>query len=203
MEVSQLTEALDAFVPEILGLCRAPGMSIALGTGDQVAWAKGYGYADLGAGRPMDTATVGPTGSDAKPYTAVAVMQLVERGLIGLDDPIREYLGDLRVANPLGEREITLRDLLTHRSGLGTDLGFCDGVPPAPLGELLRRVFAAGRTDAYRGGVFVPAVYSALSRSWRSPQDVLTRCFGALVHAAWPRVSRTRAGPSSSAPAVR
>ena len=153
MNVTHLTEALDALVPEILALCKAPGMSIALGVGDRVVWAKGYGYADLATGRPMTPDTVGPTGSDAKPYTATAAMRLVERGLIGLDDPINDYLGDLRVTNPHGRREITLRDLLTHRSGLGTDLGFCDGVPPMPLGDLLKRIFAEEKTDAYRGSV--------------------------------------------------
>lgn len=153
MDVAQLAEALDALVPQILDLAQAPGMSVAVGVDDRVVWAKGYGHADLATGRPMDPHTVGPTGSDAKPYTAVAAMQLVRRGLIGLDDPVAGHLDDLPLANPHGPREITLRDLLTHRSGLGTDLGFCERVVPAPLGELLRRVFADGRTDAYRGSL--------------------------------------------------
>lgn len=153
MNVTQLAEALDTLVPEILNLCKAPGMSVAVGMDDRVVWAKGYGYADLATGRPMTTATVGPTGSDAKPYTATAALQLVDRGLIGLDDPVNGHLGDLRVTNPHGAREITLRDLLTHRSGLGTDLGFSDRVPPLPLGDLLKRIFDEGRTDAYQGSV--------------------------------------------------
>ena len=153
MKVTQLSEALDALVPEILALCKAPGMSLAVGIDDQVVLAKGYGYADLATGRPMDTATVGPIGSDAKTYTATAAMQLVERGSIGLDDPVGDHLDDLPITNPHGEREITLRDLLTHRSGLGTDLGFCDRVPTAPLGDLLRKIFAEGRTDAYQGSM--------------------------------------------------
>ena len=155
MTVTHVAEALDTLVPQILTLCKAPGMSLAIGVDDQVVFAKGYGYADLAAGRPMTTATVGPTGSDAKPYTATAVLQLVDRGLIGLDEPIADHLGGLRVANPHGRREITLRDLLTHRSGLGTDLGFCDRALPLPLGDLLKKVFEEGRTDAYHGG-FLP-----------------------------------------------
>ena len=151
--LAHLAEALDTLVPEILTLCKAPGMSLALGVGDQVVLAKGYGYADLATGRPMTTTTVGPTGSDAKPYTATAVLQLVDRGLIGLDDPVNDHLGDLRVTNPHGRREITLRDLLTHRSGLGTDLGFCDRVPPMPLGDLLKKILDGERTDAYQGGL--------------------------------------------------
>jgi CubicO group peptidase (beta-lactamase class C family) len=149
----QLTEALDALVPEILALSKAPGMSVAIGVDDEVVWAKGYGHADLATGRPMTTDAVAPTGSDAKPYTAVAALQLVERGLIGLDEPINGYLKDLVVTNPHGQREITLRDLLTHRSGLGTDLGFCSRELPPPLGDVLRDVLARGRTDAYGGGV--------------------------------------------------
>lgn len=153
MRIERLNEALDALVPEILALTGAPGITIALGAGDGVAWAGGYGVADLATGRPMTADTVGPTGSDAKTYTALAAMQLVERGLIGLDDPVNDHLGGLRVVNPHGDRPITLRDLLTHRSGLGSSFGNSDRVPPAPLGEHLRRVFARGRSDAYYGDV--------------------------------------------------
>ncbi|MCP2166800.1 serine hydrolase domain-containing protein [Goodfellowiella coeruleoviolacea] len=154
MDVSSCLDALNALVPEILKLTGAPGLSIAVGVGEEVVWAGGYGVADLASGRPMTTDAVGPTGSDCKPYTAVAAMQLVERGLIGLDDPVNDYLdADLRVVNPLGAREITLRDLLIHRSGLGTNFGNCSRTPPAPLGEHLRRVFREARSDAYGGSV--------------------------------------------------
>ncbi|WP_194896667.1 serine hydrolase domain-containing protein [Catenulispora pinisilvae] len=153
MNPTHLTEALDVLVPEILALAKAPGMNIALGIDDRVVWAKGYGHADLATGRPMTPETVGPTGSDAKPYTATAVLQLLDRGLIGLDDPINDHLGGLRVTNPHGGREITLRDLLTHRSGLGSDFAFSDRVPPIALGDLLQKILAEGRTDAYGGSV--------------------------------------------------
>ncbi|SEH01593.1 CubicO group peptidase, beta-lactamase class C family [Nonomuraea solani] len=149
MYVGHLAAALDAYVPEIIDHCGTPGLSVAIGVGEEVALARAYGLADLATGRPMTVDTVGPTGSDCKPYTGVAAMQLVERGLIGLDDPIDD------IVNPHGERPITLRDLLTHHSGLGTGLGNWDRVPPAPLGEHLRRVFAAGRSDAY-GGALLP-----------------------------------------------
>ncbi|MEN3307328.1 MAG: hypothetical protein V7603_3530 [Micromonosporaceae bacterium] len=155
MDISALTEALDQFVPEILELCRTPGVSVALGIGEDVVWAKGYGYADLATRRPMTPDTVGPTGSDCKPYTAAAVMQLVERGLIGLHDPVNDHLDGLRIVNPHGDKPITLWHLLTHRSGLGSGFGNTDRVPPAPLGEHLRRVFRTARTDAY-GGSLLP-----------------------------------------------
>ena len=155
MDVVTCVEALDELVPQILDVSQTPGVSIALGIEDEVVWAKGYGHADLRTGRAMTADTVGPTGSDGKTYTAAAAMQLVEYGLIGLDEPVNDHLAGLRVVNPHGDREITLRDLLTHRSGLGVTFGFADLVPPAPLGEHLSRVFAEGRSDLY-GGSLVP-----------------------------------------------
>ncbi|AQZ68475.1 Beta-lactamase class C and other penicillin binding proteins [[Actinomadura] parvosata subsp. kistnae] len=152
MDISTLGEALDTFVPEIMEHCGTPGLSIAVGVGTEVALARAYGVADLATGRPMTTGTVAPTGSDCKPYTGVAALQLVERGVIGLDEPIESYV---RVVNPHGPRPITLRDLLTHHSGLGAGMGNVDRVPPPPLGEHLRRVLDAERSDAY-GGTMVP-----------------------------------------------
>ncbi|UBU12673.1 serine hydrolase domain-containing protein [Nonomuraea gerenzanensis] len=152
MDISMLGEALDTYVPEIMEHCGTPGLSIAVGVGTEVPLARAYGVADLATGRPMAVDTVAPTGSDCKPYTGVAALQLVERGVIGLDEPIEPYV---RVVNPYGQRPITLRDLLTHRSGLGVGMGNFDRVPPPPLGEHLRRVLDAGRSDAY-GGAMVP-----------------------------------------------
>jgi CubicO group peptidase (beta-lactamase class C family) len=155
MDVAVLAEAIAEYAPQVLRVTGAPGISIAVGVGDEVAHAAAFGAADLATGRPMAVDTVGPTGSDAKPYTGVAAMQLVDAGVLGLDDPVRDHLGDLRFENPLGDRPITLRDLLTHRSGLGTTVGFCDLVPPVPLGEHLRGVFERERTDMY-GGDLMP-----------------------------------------------
>src|SRR5438270_883683 len=104
MDIDRLAEALDALVPEIMEHCKTPGLSIAVGVGTGVALAKGYGHADLATGRPMTPDTVGPTGSDGKAYTGVAIMQLVERGLIGLDDPVNDHLDGLRIVNPHGDR---------------------------------------------------------------------------------------------------
>jgi CubicO group peptidase (beta-lactamase class C family) len=154
MDGSHLAEAIDAVAPQVLRLCSAPGLSIAVGVGDEIVYARGFGVADLTTGRPMDIDTVSPTGSDCKPYTAMAAMQLVEAGIIDLDGPVNDHLGGLRIVNPHGDRPITLRDLLTHRSGLGTTVGFCDLVPPLPLGDHLRRVFKERRTDAYGGDLF-------------------------------------------------
>ncbi|MEU7433860.1 serine hydrolase domain-containing protein [Streptomyces sioyaensis] len=166
MDVSACAEALDVLAPEILRLCGTPGMSIAVGVGDRVALTRAYGYADVTARRPMTTDTVGPTGSDAKTYTAAAIMQLVEAGLIRLDDPVNDHLTGWKVINPLGDREITLRDLLTHRSGMGPTLGYCGLEPPQSLNEHLRRIFADGRSDLY-GGAVMPLWTSPVGKRYQ------------------------------------
>ncbi len=84
-----------------------------------VVGASHYGFEDIESGRPVDKDTIYHWASITKTFTAVAVLQLVERGLVTLDDPIVDYLPEVRqVHNPFGEVDkITLRHLLTHSSG--------------------------------------------------------------------------------------
>jgi CubicO group peptidase (beta-lactamase class C family) len=116
-----LVEALAEYVPDAMRVTGTPGLNLALARGDRVIWEAAFGYADLAAASPMATDTVSRAGSIAKIYTATAFMQLVERGALELHDPIHRHLRSPRVVNPLGEREITVYDLLTFRSGLVRD----------------------------------------------------------------------------------
>jgi CubicO group peptidase (beta-lactamase class C family) len=78
-----------------------------------------FGFADLETRRPVDDATIFHWGSITKTLTGIAILQLRDRGLIGLDDPILRYVPELaEVHNPFGSmEEITLRHLLSHSSG--------------------------------------------------------------------------------------
>lgn len=87
----------------------------------------------------------------SKTYTATAVMQLVEQGIVELDAAVAAYLPDVGVSNPLGERPITVRDLLTHRSGLAENAAGSTFGRPVPLRDHLRQVYASGRNDYYYG----------------------------------------------------
>jgi CubicO group peptidase (beta-lactamase class C family) len=88
-----------------------------------------------------------------KTYTATAVMQLVERGIMNLHDPINLHLKGFRAVNPLGERDITVYDLLTHRSGLaGNDAG-SDFQPPKPLQQHVKEGYAQPNFGSYAGTV--------------------------------------------------
>lgn len=92
-----------------------PGLSVAVAAGETIAWAQGFGHADLEQSVPVRAETVFRIASISKPITATAIMQLVERGLVSIDDPIQRYVPGFP-RKPQGE--IRLRHLLTHTSGI-------------------------------------------------------------------------------------
>ena len=94
-----------------------PALSIALVDGGQVVWAAGFGTADPRAGVPASADTVYRVGSVSKLFTDIAMMQLVEQGVLDLDAPVARYLTGFSPTNPF-EGEITLRRLTSHRAGL-------------------------------------------------------------------------------------
>jgi CubicO group peptidase (beta-lactamase class C family) len=148
---AQLIEALGRYIPEVLRITRTPGLSAAFALPDGTVWEAAHGRADLTRDVPMTDETVGRAGSVSKLYTAVAVMQLVEDGVIDLYAPLKNHLPGLGVENPYGERDITVYDLLTHRSGLGTDTIHADLTAPPPLPEYIRAVCARGARPEYGG----------------------------------------------------
>ena len=110
----QSNKAIDDYVEAEMARQRLPGVSLALVKNGQIVYAKGYGYANVEHHVPVSPLTVFQSGSVGKQFTATAVMMLVEEGKIKLDERISTYLGDV----PEAWRDITVRHLLTHTSGL-------------------------------------------------------------------------------------
>jgi CubicO group peptidase (beta-lactamase class C family) len=107
-----------------------PGLSAAVATGDSVVWMQGFGLADVEQAVPVRPETVFRIASISKPITATAVMQLVERGLVSLDDPIQRYVPSFP-RKPQGE--VRVRHLLTHTSGIrhyrGAEFSLAESFP--------------------------------------------------------------------------
>ncbi len=127
---------IDRFVQQRMASARTPGFSVVVVAGDEVILSRGYGYADLEAGIPMTEDTPVAVGSTTKPMTALAVLQLVERGLVDLDAPVTTYVPDFRSADGRSAG-ITLRQLLSHTAGIPEGATF-DGAQDD--GALERRV---------------------------------------------------------------
>ena len=99
-----------------------PGMAIAIVENGKVTLAKGFGVRKLGGTAPVDAATLFCNGSTTKAFTVAALAQLVDQGKIGWDDKVIDHLPGFQMYDPWVTREMTIRDLLVHRSGLGLGL---------------------------------------------------------------------------------
>ncbi len=108
------TAKIEAAITTLMSSKGIPGLSIAIVSDKQLRWQRGYGIADLENSVPAKAATVYRIASVAKPITAVAVMQLVERGKLDLDAPIQKYVPTF----PTKQWPITTRQLLGHLSGV-------------------------------------------------------------------------------------
>jgi CubicO group peptidase (beta-lactamase class C family) len=100
-----------------------PGLAIGVVKDGRLVFAKGYGTRELGQKAPVDAETLFAIGSNTKEFTAASLAILVDEGKLHWDDRVIDYLPDFRLWDPYVTREFTIRDLLTHRSGLGTGAG--------------------------------------------------------------------------------
>src|SRR6201996_4152121 len=100
-----------------------PGLAVAIVKDGRVVLAKGYGVRELGKPAAVDAETLFAIGSNTKEFTAASVAILVDAGKLHWDDRVIDYLPDFRMWDPYVTREFTIRDLLTHRSGLGMGAG--------------------------------------------------------------------------------
>ena len=100
-----------------------PGMAVAVVKDGKILVAKGYGVRKLGDRTPVDEFTLFGIGSNTKAFTAAALATLVDEGKLSWDDPVYQRLPGFVMYDPYVSHEMTIRDLLTHRSGMGLGEG--------------------------------------------------------------------------------
>jgi CubicO group peptidase (beta-lactamase class C family) len=108
----------DEYVTKAMRDWEVPGIAIAVIKDDKIVLAKGYGVRQLGAEAPVDERTLFAIGSSSKAFTAAGLAMLVDEGKIKWDDPAVKHLPGFEMFDPYVTRELRIRDLLTHRSGL-------------------------------------------------------------------------------------
>jgi len=114
---------LDASIRAAMARWEVPGLAVAVVKDHEVVYARGFGTRNLAEGGAVDADTLFAIGSNTKAFTATALGLLVHEGRLAWDDPVLRYLPDFQMYDPLVTRKITVRDLLCHRSGLGTFAG--------------------------------------------------------------------------------
>ena len=132
----------DARVEAVRTASGTPGMAVAIVENGKVVLAKGYGVRRLGAPQKVDADTIFTIGSTAKAMTAVALATLVDAGKLGWDDKVSDRLPGFQMYDPWVTREMTVRDLLVHRSGLGLGAGDLLYIPRGSYSraEIVRRL---------------------------------------------------------------
>lgn len=108
----------DAYMQKILADWNAPGIGVGIVVGEKLVFAKGYGYRDYGKKLPFTPTTLCQIGSNTKLFTAVAAGLVVDEGKMTWDDPIRSSVPSILFYNDQLNASITLRDMLSHRTGI-------------------------------------------------------------------------------------
>ncbi len=114
---------LDAYVAASMKTFDVPGIAVAIVKDGKVLVAKGYGVRQLGDPTPVDEYTMFGIGSNTKAFTTAALATLVDEDKLSWDDPVYQRLPGFVMYDPYVSHEMTIRDLLTHRSGMGLGEG--------------------------------------------------------------------------------
>jgi CubicO group peptidase (beta-lactamase class C family) len=188
-------KALDQVVEAALKEFAAPGCAVAVVQDGEVVYLKGFGVREAGKPDKVTPDTVFPIASCSKAFTATLVAMLAEEGKLKWDDKVREHLDSFRLSDALADREVTLRDLLCHRTGmprhdalwsaLSTDTGDVikrwgrgtpstsfrskweySNVPFTTAGLIAGNIEKATWADAVKSRIFKPLGMSRSSCTW-------------------------------------
>jgi CubicO group peptidase (beta-lactamase class C family) len=172
---TELEKEIEGMVEKAMQAWNVPGLAMTIVKDDQVLMARGFGIRELGKAERVDEHTLFAIGSNTKAFTAAALGLLVQEGKLAWDDPVSQYLPWFQLQDPHASQLITLRDLVCHRSGLGTWAGDVLLLSSYSAEEVVRRVRHIPPAFGFRAGygysnlMFVAAglVISAVSGlSW-------------------------------------
>jgi CubicO group peptidase (beta-lactamase class C family) len=139
---------IDADIEKAMSDWQIPGLAIAVVKDDKIVYAKGYGVREIGKSEAVNEQTVFPIASATKAFTAAALGILAGEGKLKIDDKVTKYLPEFQLYDPFVTKEITVRDLLAHKTSLADAdiLRFGD----YDRNEILRRVRFLQPTGGFR-----------------------------------------------------
>ncbi|MEN9382275.1 MAG: hypothetical protein RI940_1158 [Bacteroidota bacterium] len=114
---------IDSLTELVLKTFNVPGIAVGVVKDGKLIHAKGYGVANINTGKKVDENTLFGVASNSKALTAAALGILVDEGKIKWDDKVTDYVPEFKMYDPYVTDAFTIRDLLTHRSGLGLGAG--------------------------------------------------------------------------------
>lgn len=114
---------IDSLTERVMKTFQVPGIAVAVVKDGKVIYAKGHGIRSLKTGGKVDENTLFGIASNSKAFTTATLAQLVDEKKLSWDDKVTNYIPEFRVYSPYVSEDFTIRDLLTHRSGLGIGAG--------------------------------------------------------------------------------
>src|SRR2546421_2732386 len=111
---------LERAITDTLKMWGVPGVAVAIVREDQIDYLAGHGVRKTGEKAPVTADTLFPMGSCTKGFTTAALAMLADEGKLGWDDRVRKHVPFFRLSDPLADNAVSLRDLLCHRTGVGT-----------------------------------------------------------------------------------
>ncbi len=172
--------AVDDLIRAALKAWQVPGAAVAIVRDDEVVYLQGHGVRQLGVDRPVTPDTLFPLASCTKGFTTTAMAILVDEGRMHWDDRVRQHLPWFHLSDPHVDADVRLRDLVTHRTGVGAhDLLWYHA--PWPQEEIIRRV---GRlpldkpfrtTFQYQSTMFTAAGHAVAAASGTSWADFVRK----------------------------
>ena len=169
---------LDDFVARVMKEWQVPGLALGVVQEGKPVFLKGYGYHDVEKRLPVTPRTLMAIGSNTKSFTVVLMGMLADSGKLEWDKPVRTYLPDFQLYDDFATREMTPRDLVTHRSGLPRHDGLWYG-RSFNREELYRRLKYLEPSASFRSRwqyqnlMFLTAGYLVERRTGRSWDDLI------------------------------
>ncbi len=184
---AQLPDNLDEFIEKVVEDFGIAGLSVSVVKDDKVVYAKGFGVREVGKSQKVDENTLFAIGSNSKAFTSASLGMLIDDGKMFWDDKVTQHLPWFELYDPYVTREITVRDILSHRSGLGRRGDFNWFASDFGREEIVRRIrylepFSSFRTRmGYQNTMFLTAGLVAEAVSGMSWDDLIkTRIFTPL-----------------------
>ncbi|WP_254660664.1 cyclic peptide export ABC transporter [Brevibacillus laterosporus] len=114
----QSLEQIESFITKQMNTAEIPGLQVIIVEKDKTIYQKGFGYADILSNTPVTNETLFELGSNSKAFTGLAVLELADKGLLDLNDPVTKYLPWLNLSYKGKIQPITIRQFLYHTSGV-------------------------------------------------------------------------------------
>lgn len=172
------TAAIDAVMTKALAVWHIPGASIAVVKNGEVVYLKGYGVRDISTKEPVTPDTLFALASMTKAFTSTAVGTLVDEKKMSWDDPVRKHLDYFHLSDPCADWQVTMRDIMSHRTGLGGHEELLFGAP-FNREEAIRRIGRVSLDHSFRSGyeyqnqMFIAAGEAAAAAAHQSWEDLV------------------------------